>query len=270
MPDAAKGYNPPPVEALESPKPSRPAPVPAPLAPQDAPTALDKLLKDPTALASIPIATVTELHRIHRVEIEDRRMLEFGIAFKRAQGRLAQVNIPKLSKGDRDSRFAKTEQICKVLDPVLVEEGFTWSFSDQDSTLPGHVKVVMLLRHGGHAEHHAYNSPAWDGKGARGGAVMTPLQASGAMRTYAERRLRMGVFGLHLVDDDNDGADPPRTEPISEDQAHDMRVLIEGKWSADRQPVVIRRLLAILQVSTIEEIPAGRYVEGMSMLERKM
>ena len=255
MSDASKGYSPQPVAALDRAR---------------------RLLSRPTALgAASPIATVTRaaILRIRPTARSRSRPADARVRRSRstrAQGRLAQVNIPKLSKGDRDSRFAKTEQICKVLDPVLVEEGFTWSFSDQDSTLPGHVKVVMLLRHGGHAEHHAYNSPAWDGKGARGGAVMTPLQASGAMRTYAERRLRMGVFGLHLVDDDNDGADPPRTEPISEDQAHDMRVLIEGKWSADRQPVVIRRLLAILQVSTIEEIPVGRYVEGMSMLERKM
>ena len=243
---------------------------PAPLALQDAPTALDRLLHDPTALASIPIATVTELHRIHRVEIEDRRRLEFYAAFQRAQDRLAKIDIPKLSKGSRDSRYAKTDQICRVLDPVLVDEGFSWSFSDEAVALEGHIRIVMRLRACGHVEPHGYTVPTWDGRGPRGNAVMTPLEASGAMRTYAERRLRMGVFGLHLVDDDTDGGmRPPGGDgPITEAQASDLHSMMEEKWPG-RVPEVRARLTRVLKVETVEEIPARRFLEAVGMLERK-
>ena len=226
-------------------------------------TALDKLLADPGALATIPIETVTELHRIHRLEIDDRRRLEFEAAFQRAQVKLSRVDIPKLAEGDRGSRFAKTEQICRVLDPVLAGEGFSWSFSDQDSTLDGHIKVVMAVRAHGHVERHGYNCPAWDGKGARGGAVMTPLQASGAMRTYSERRLRMSVFGLHLVDDDCDGAAKGDTDPITDDQVSDLEAMI-GEVGADR-----KKFLALVGVAAVRDIPKGALRMATNALEQK-
>ena len=237
----------------------------APTNPGEA-TALDKLLRDPGALATIPIETVTELHRIHRLEIEDGRKLEFQAAFKRAQDRLTVIDIPKVTEGDRGSRFAKTEAICRVLDPVLVDEGFSWSFSDEDSQLAGHVKVVMLLRQGGHVERHAYNVPAWDGRGPKGAGVMTPLQASGAMRTYSERRLRSSVFGLHLVDDDTDGGKVADTTLITEDQLLDLEAKITEKGIGPGGRV---RLLDWLGVTDLKDLPAGKLRAAVDALERK-
>ena len=232
-------------------------------------TALDKLLRDPGALATIPIETVTELHRIHRLEIEDRRMLHFRDAFGRAQARLAKISIVKDTEGDRGSRFAKTEAICKVLDPILVEEGFSWSFSDDASlaaaVVTGHIKIVMRLRNGGSEERHAYNVPAWDGRGPKGSGVMTPLQASGAMRTYSERRLRMSVFGLHLVDDDTDGKQPP-TDTITEDQLLDLEAKITEKGIGPGGRV---KLLDWLGVTDLKDLPAGKLRAAVDALERK-
>ena len=236
----------------------------APTNPGEA-TALDKLLRDPGALATIPIETVTELHRIHRLEIEDGRKLEFQAAFKRAQDLLTAIDIPKVTEGDRGSRFAKTEAICRVLDPVLVDEGFSWSFSDEDSQLEGHIKVVMLLRLAGHVEGHAYNVPAWDGRGPKGAGVMTPLQASGAMRTYSERRLRMSVFGLHLVDDDTDGKQPP-TDTITEDQLLDLEAKITEKGIGPGGRV---KLLDWLGVDDLANLPAGKLRAATDAIERK-
>ena len=94
--------------------------------------------------------------------------------------------------------------------------------------------------------------------------------------TYAERYLLVNVWGVQTAEDDDGnraGNVGPGSERITEDQAHDLRALIEGKWSrrpaASRDPPDARGP----QVGTIEEIPAGhspRYVEGMSMLERGM
>ena len=86
-----------------------------------------------------------------QVESEQSRRA-YEAAFSRAQNRLVQIDIPKRATGDRGSRYAKTEAICTILDPVLVSEGFTWTFSDADSTLDGHVKIVMRLRNSGHTE----------------------------------------------------------------------------------------------------------------------
>ena len=148
-------------------------------------------------------------------------------AFERAQRRVVAIDIPKLTEGDRGSKYAKTEQICRVLDPILVDEGFSWSFDDEDDPQDGYYKVVMLLSNSGHTERRRYRTPAWDGRGPKGSGVMTPVQASGATGTYAERRLRMRVFGLHLVDDDHDGSAAGAPATITADQAADLAAAIQ-------------------------------------------
>ena len=151
-----------------------------------------------------------------------------------------------------------------MLDPVLVDEGFTWTFSDADSALDGHVKIVMRLRNAGHMEPHDYNAPAWDGKGPQGSGVMTPLEASGAVRTYSERRLRMSVFGLHLVDDDTDGAakDPGSNRTITAAQAADLEALID-EVGRDRA-----KLLAIYGAKDVRELTAANLQGAIYTLEQ--
>ena len=196
-----------------------------------------------------------------QVEAEQSRRA-YETAFERAQNRLVAIDVPKLTEGDRGSRYAKTEAICRVLDPILVDEGFTWTFSDADSTLDGHVKIVMKLRHAGHTEPHEYNAPAWDGRGPKGAGVMTPLQASGAVRTYSERRLRMSVFGLHLVEDDTDGA-PAAGPSITADQAQTIDdLIVETKSSR-------RRFLDLYNVEAVADLPASVYVGALRALEAK-
>ena len=227
------------------------------------PTVLDKILDDVGALKTIPVETVTELHRIHRIEIEDRRMLDFGAAFKRAQERLSVIDIPKLTKGVHSSRFAKTETICRTLDPILTDEGFSWSFSDGDSPLSGHVKIVMRLRNSGHHETHDYNAPIGDGKGARGSDVSTPLMASGGMHTYAERRLRMSVFGLHLTDDDTDGAKLGGAKVITPDQVADLAAAIQESSAP------LAGVLASQGVERLEDLTAAGRKGVLYTLEQR-
>ena len=195
-----------------------------------------------------------------QVEAEQARRT-YEAAFERAQNRLVAIDVPKLTKGDRGSRYAKTEAICRILDPVLVDEGFTWTFSDADSVLEGHVKIVMKLRHAGHTEPHEYNAPAWDGRGPKGSGVMTPLQASGAIRTYSERRLRMSVFALHLVDDDKDGA-PVEGPSITEDQVADINLKIKEVHASPK------KFLEYLNVDKLENLPASEFKNAVSLLER--
>lgn len=192
--------------------------------PSAPPTALERLLGDVGTLKQIPVETVTELHRIHRIEVEDARRVEFHAAKARVQSRMSPVR--KAATGDRGSKYAKAEAVCKMLDPLLIAEGFSWAFSDLDSPHAGCKRVVMTLQRAGHEEQHYYDAPLWDGRGAKGGAVMTPLQASGAIESYAQRRLRSGVFGVTLVDD-LDGADPAAGDTITEDQAADLQATLD-------------------------------------------
>ena len=90
---------------------------------------------------------------------------------------------------------------------------------------------------------------------------MTPLQASGAIRTYSERRLRMSVFALHLVDDDKDGA-PVEGPSITDDQVADINAKIKELHASKR------KLLAYLNVDALEDLPASQFASAVSVLER--
>ena len=92
---------------------------------------------------------------------------------------------------------------------------------------------------------------------------MTPLQASGAVRTYSERRLRMSVFGLHLVDDDTDGAQAKDAGPITADQAQTLdELIVEVQANRDR-------FLSLYGVKAVKDLPASVYVGALRALEAK-
>ena len=231
----------------------RPTPAPQPL--------LEKLGLTAEQFAALDVDKMQRLLDFSlQVEAEQSRRA-YETAFERAQNRLVAIDVPKLTEGDRGSRYAKTEAICRVLDPILVDEGFTWTFSDADSTLEGHVKIVMRLRHAGHTEPHEYNAPAWDGRGPKGAGVMTPLQASGAVRTYSERRLRMSVFGLHLVEDDTDGAQTDG--PITADQAQNIEDALTSV-KANRT-----RFYAVYGIEKVADLPSSVYKAALRMLDAK-
>ena len=268
MSDAAKGYSPPPVEALERTEPSSPAPSQAPLAPQDA---LGAILADPDRLRDFPIETVERLFKLSREMGGDVARREFAVAFNRVQGRLAPVR-KRGHNAHTKNQYLRLNEVVEELDPIMIEEGFSRSMSTVDCPHPDHIRCRLTLRHiGGHVEEHYLDAPI-DGVGPRGGSNMTRLQGTGSAMTYAERYLLVNVWGVQTADDDDGnraGNVGPGSERITEDQAHDLRALIEGKWVADRRPEVVRRMLAVLKVGAVEDIPAGRFLEAINMLERK-
>ena len=221
------------------------------------PTVLDKLLDDVGALKTIPVETVTELHRIHRIEVEDRRKVDYHAAFSRVQDALKDLPILKDSPGVHGSKYAKVEKLCAVLDPLLVAEGFSWSISDQESSLPGHVRVTMRLRRAGHEEEHYYNAPV---EAARAG--QSALQASGGTRTYSGRYLRVGVFGLHVVDD-LDGANQAGAPTITPDQVADLAAAIQES----RAPLA--GVLASQGVERLEDLTAAGRKGVLYTLEQR-
>ena len=230
---------------------------------REQPTILQKLGLTAEQFAALDVDKMQRLLDFSlQVEAEQARRA-FEAAFERAQARLAEIDIPKLTEGANSSRFAKTEVICRVLDPILVDEGFAWSFDDEDSSEAGQVKVVLVLTAGGHTERRSMLSPLWDGRGPKGGGVMTPLQAAGARNTYTERRLRMRVFGLHLVDDDTDGSSGGSTETITTDQAADLRATIQDVGANEQ------RLLQTYGVERLEELTVANLRGAHHALEQR-
>jgi hypothetical protein len=100
-----------------------------------------------------------------------------------------------------------------------------------------------------------------DGKGAKGGDVMTKTHATGSGMSYGMRYLLKMIFNVAVGEDDTDGNEP--VEGISPTQIADLNALITETGS-DKG-----KFLKYLKVSKLEEIPAANYSTVVKLLESK-
>ena len=158
----------------------------------------------------------------------------------------------------RDRSYA---QLDKKLRPIFTKHGFSLSFSDGVTDKPEHVRVVCKVRHiAGHSETHWKDMPA-DGKGAKGGDVMTKTHAAGAAQQYGMRYLLKGIFNVAIGEDDTDGNEPGET--LSEQQVADLKALIT-EVGAD-----MGRLLKLWRVQSLDQILAVNYQTVMDLVKAK-
>lgn len=103
------------------------------------------------------------------------------------------------------SKYASYAALDRALRPIYTHHGFSISFDTADGAAADHVRVVCKIGHrGGHKERPHLDMPA-DGKGAKGGDVMTKTHAIGAAVTYGKRYLLGMIFNIAVggdVDDD--------------------------------------------------------------------
>lgn len=101
------------------------------------------------------------------------------------------------------SKYASYGALDKVLRPVYTKHGFSLSFDTAENPLPEHVRVVCKVAHrSGHRERPHLDMPS-DGKGAKGGDVMTKTHAIGAAVTYGRRYLLGMIFNIAVGEDDD-------------------------------------------------------------------
>lgn len=103
------------------------------------------------------------------------------------------------------SKYASYAKLDSVLRPIYTGHGFALSFDEGDSPKPDYVRVLCYVSHiGGHSRTYRRDMPA-DGKGAKGGDVMTKTHAAGAAGSYGSRYLLKGIFNVAVGESDNDG-----------------------------------------------------------------
>lgn len=158
------------------------------------------------------------------------------------------------------SKYASYAALDRVLRPIYTKHGFSISFDTADGAPAEHLRVVGKVGHrDGHKEAPHLDMPA-DGKGAKGGDVMTKTHATGAAITYGKRYLLGMVFNI-AVGEDNDGNSP--VQFISEDQMSELVALMD-EVAADRT-----KFLNFLRVDTLAHLPAHRYRAAIQALEAK-
>lgn len=164
-------------------------------------------------MATDPNASVEKIERLmalwERGQAKQAESAFYG-AMADAQSEMRSVATDATNPQTR-SRYATYEALDRALRPVYTKYGFALSFNTEDAPQPDMMRLLCLVAHkGGHSREYRIDMPA-DGKGAKGGDVMTRTHAVGAAATYGMRYLLKMVWNVAVGEGDTDGNAPKPT-----------------------------------------------------------
>lgn len=128
---------------------------------------------------------------------------EFDKALTEAQSEMGRVRTDS-NNPQTKSRYASYGALDAAMRPTYTRHGFAISFNTET---PGTetVRVICRVSHKeGHSRSYQIDMPA-DGKGAKGGDVMTKTHATGSAVSYGMRYLLKMIFNIAVSDKDDDG-----------------------------------------------------------------
>lgn len=168
-------------------------------------------LRQPTTMSLMQMALETGkveqlqiLQEMHFKELARSAEVEFNLAMNAVQSELGRI-APDLNNPQTKSKYASYAALDRVIRPIYTKHGFSLSF-DSGESAPETVVAYCYVSHCyGHTR--KYQSPAMpaDGKGAKGGDVMTKTHATGAAMSYGMRYLLKFIFNIAVGEDDTDG-----------------------------------------------------------------
>lgn len=221
------------------------------------------LISDTEKLKELPIETVERLFELH--ERNDAKLAK--IAFNKSMN-LVQSQIGPVLKGKKNqhtgSMYARLEDISAVVDPVLLQHGFSRSMNTEPSNQPGFFTAVLILRHtGGQSESFKLEVPN-DAAGTHGTKNKTMIQGQVSSLTYATRVLLGHATAVQIVDDlDGNNLNVAPEPVISTDQGFEINDLIaESKLDME---VFCKHF----EIDKVEHLTKKQYVTAKQMLQRR-
>lgn len=187
----------------------------------------------------------------------------FASAMKAAQAEMGRVAADAVNPQTR-SKYATYAALDRALRPIYTAHGFSLSFDEAESPKPEHIRVLCYVSHdGGHTRTYRKDMPA-DGKGPKGGDVMTKTHAAGAAASYGMRYLLKGIFNVAVGEDDRDGNTvKAKGDAVSEDQVMALREMIEAT-STD-----IGRFCRHMGIDGLSDLPVAKFASAMALLKQK-
>lgn len=218
--------------------------------------------------ASDPNVDIDKMERLIAMQerVQGREAeLAFNRAMNAAQAEMRPISA-NASNPQTKSRYATFDKLDRALRPIYTHHGFSLSFDEGESPKPDHVRVLCYVAHvDGHTRTYHRDMPA-DGKGAKGGDVMTKTHAAGAAGSYGARYLLKGIWNVAVGADDDDGNLGPKPRPIKTISADDIEY-IETTLTSHNIPIA--DLLKAAKVDDLALIPAARLASVKNWIARR-
>ncbi len=189
---------------------------------------------------------------------------DFTAALVAAQAEMEPVRKDASNPQTR-SKYATFEALDSAARPVYSKHGFAPTYRTEASDKPDHVRIILTLMHSsGHERDYPIDMPA-DGKGAKGGDVMTKTHAVGSAFSYGKRYVFGGAFNLITTekDDDGNGAGGAGSQPLTEKQVNELIALADSV-GADKA-----RFCKYYNITSFAEILQHQFGPAKAALEAK-
>lgn len=162
---------------------------------------IQRLADNPSVEA---LETLERIIKLQERMDAQRAKMAFDAAMSAAQSEMRRVGRDG-NNPQTHSRYATYAAIDRALRPTYTKHGFGLSFNTGSDAPPDHVRVLCEVTHrDGFAKSYHIDMPA-DGKGAKGGDVMTRTHAAGSAVSYGMRYLLKMIFNVAVGEDDDDG-----------------------------------------------------------------
>jgi len=209
----------------------------------------------------VDMEKLERLMAMHERLVAKQGETEFAQALNQAQAQSTRVSANAENPQTR-SRYASYAQLDRALRPIYTEHGFSLSFDTADHPLPDYIRVLCHVSHrAGHTRTYHLDMPA-DGKGAKGGDVMTKTHAAGSAMSYGMRYLLKMIFNVAVGESDDDG-NAAGVVPVTANEAANIEALA-SEVGAD-----LPRFLKYIGATEIRTIPASKYKAAIAALEAK-
>lgn len=185
-------------------------------------------------------------------------------AMKDAQAEMRPIVADK-DNSQTKSRYATYHALDNAIRPIYSRQGFSLSFDTADCPLPDHVRIVCEVACGGHRTYPHIDMPA-DGKGAKGGDVMTKTHATGSAVTYGRRYLLGMIFNITITQDDDGNAagNPDMAMAITADQFRELQALLEESGSKEAD------MLTYVKADSAETLTLAQYAKAKAAMVHKI
>ena len=169
------------------------------------PATILQVIQNAATNPDVDIEKMERLMAMHERLTAKQAEASFNKAMTQAQSEAPQIFKDK-KNSQTHSSYASYEAMDKILRPIYVKHGFSLSFDTGPDPLEGCIRVLCYVSHtDGHSKTYSCDMPA-DGKGAKGGDVMTKTHAAGSGMSYGQRYLLKMIFNIAFSDDDGNAA----------------------------------------------------------------
>lgn len=152
--------------------------------------------------------------------------------------------VARNATGHNLKKYADFAAIARAVDPIISKHGLSYRFR---TTQTDRISVTCVLSHrDGHSEETTLVGPA-DATGNK-----NAIQAIGSTLTYLQRYSLVQMLGI-AVGEDDDGKSAATSETITQEQADNLRDLIEANGKK------LPAFLKWAKVEKLEAVPVANY-----------